>query len=85
MLNRNARKALETILTLKEEIGNHINVLASNMDLAEQASVIKAAEEILSSVPKIDALICNAAIAQVPKQTLIREWQNLKYFQHDFL
>ena len=77
MLNRNARKALETILTLKEEIGNHIDVLAINMDLAEQASVIKAAEEVLSSVPKIDALICNAAIAQVPKQTLtVDGWES---------
>ena len=39
------------------------------MDLAEQASVKEAAEEVLKTVPQIDALICNAAIAQVPKQT----------------
>ena len=40
------------------------------MDLAEQASVREAAEEVLRTVPQIDALICNAAIAQVPTQKL---------------
>ena len=39
------------------------------MDLAAQASVREAAEEVLEKVPRIDALICNAAIAQVPTQT----------------
>ena len=38
------------------------------MNLAELASVKKAAEEVLEKVPQIDALICNAAIAQVPSQ-----------------
>ena len=47
------------------------------MDLSEQASVKKAAEEILNTVSKIDALICNAAIAQVPKQTLtVDGWES---------
>ena len=36
------------------------------MDLAVQASVRSAGKEILESVSRIDALICNAAIAQVP-------------------
>ena len=40
------------------------------MDLAEQASIEKAATEVINTIPKIDALICNAAIAQVPKQKL---------------
>ena len=40
------------------------------MDLSELASVRQAATEVLETVPKIDALICNAAIAQVPKQVL---------------
>ncbi|TRX62503.1 SDR family oxidoreductase [Carboxylicivirga sp. M1479] len=69
MLNRNANKSEATIATLKRELGDAINVSFIPMDLAEQASVKKAAEEVLTKVPKIDALICNAAIAQVPKQT----------------
>nr|WP_298793411.1 SDR family oxidoreductase [uncultured Allomuricauda sp.] len=77
MLNRNPKKAEDTIKTLKQELGNHIDVLAIKMDLAEQASVKKAAEEVLKTVPQIDALICNAAIAQVPKQTLtVDGWES---------
>ncbi len=40
------------------------------MDLAELDSVREAAAEVLETVPRIDALICNAAIAQVPTQKL---------------
>lgn len=69
MLNRNPKKSEATISTLKQELGNHIAVSNIIMDLAVQASVQKAAQEILKTVPKIDALLCNAAIAQVPKQT----------------
>lgn len=77
MFNRNPKKAEDTIKTLKQELGNHIDVLAIKMDLAEQASVKKAAEEVLITVPQIDALICNAAIAQVPKQTLtVDGWES---------
>ncbi|WP_350290031.1 SDR family oxidoreductase [uncultured Croceitalea sp.] len=77
MLNRNLKKAEDTIKTLKQEVGNHIDVLAIKMDLAEQASVKKAAERVLKTVPQIDALICNAAIAQVPKQTLtVDGWES---------
>ncbi|MCK8520452.1 SDR family oxidoreductase [Aquimarina sp. D1M17] len=70
MLNRNSKKTEKVIVTLKKELGNHIKVLSIRMDLAEQASVRKAAQEILAKVTHIDALICNAAIAQVPKQEL---------------
>ncbi|GAB5553254.1 MAG: SDR family oxidoreductase [Saprospiraceae bacterium] len=70
MLNRNPQKAADTIATLKQALGNDIEVSNIIMDLAEQASVKKAAEEVLEKVPQIDALICNAAIAQVPKQVL---------------
>ena len=70
MLNRNQKKSAETIVTLKQELGNNIDVSSIQMDLAVQASVKKAAEEVLKTVSQIDALICNAAIAQVPKQTL---------------
>ncbi|MRI01680.1 SDR family NAD(P)-dependent oxidoreductase [Kriegella sp. EG-1] len=69
MLNRNTQKSAETIVTLKQELGNAIDVSSIEMDLAVQASVKNAAQEILNTVPQIDALICNAAIAQVPKQT----------------
>ena len=77
MLNRNPKKAEDTIKTLNQELGNHIDVLAIKMDLAEQASVKKAAEEVLKTVSQIDALICNAAIAQVPKQILtVDGWES---------
>ena len=77
MLNRNPKKSADTIHILKQELGNHIDVLAIKMDLAEQASIKKAAEEVLKTVLGIDALICNAAIAQVPKQTLtVDGWES---------
>ena len=68
MLNRNPKKSADAIAALKQEHGNNADVSFIRMDLAEQASVRKAAEEILETVPHIDVLICNAAIAQVPKQ-----------------
>ena len=70
MLNRNNKKSQETINTLKQEFGENIDVSNIQMDLAEQESVRKAAEEVLKSVPKIDALMLNAAIAQTPIQKL---------------
>lgn len=66
MLNRNPKKADETITHLKELLGEAIDVSNIQMDLAVQASVRSAGKEILESVSRIDALICNAAIAQVP-------------------
>ncbi|WP_372744795.1 SDR family oxidoreductase [Lutibacter sp.] len=77
MLNRNPTKANDTIKILKQELGNHIDVVAIKMDLAAQASVKNAAEEVLKTVSQIDALICNAAIAQVPKQILtVDGWES---------
>jgi len=70
MLNRNPKKAEETINTLMQKLGNNIDVLNISMDLAEQAFVRKAAQEVLDKVAGIDALICNAAIAQVPTRKL---------------
>lgn len=70
MLNRNPQKSADTITTLKEELGKNADVSFIRMDLAEQASVRKTAEEVLETVSRIDALICNAAIAQVPKQQI---------------
>lgn len=69
MLNRNIKKSEETISTLKQDLGNNIEVTYIRMDLGELASVKEAAEQVLKTVPKLDVLICNAAIAQVPNQT----------------
>jgi NAD(P)-dependent dehydrogenase (short-subunit alcohol dehydrogenase family) len=68
MLNRNPKKSADAIAALKQELGNNADVSFIRLDLAEQASVRKAAAEVLETVPRIDALICNAAIAQVPTQ-----------------
>jgi NAD(P)-dependent dehydrogenase (short-subunit alcohol dehydrogenase family) len=77
MLNRNPKKAEDTISRLKQELGKDIAVINIQMDLSKQASVKKAAAEVLKTVTQIDALICNAAIAQVPKQTLtVDGWES---------
>lgn len=77
MLNRNPKKSEDTIATLKQELGNDIDVTNIKMDLSKQASVKKAAEEVILKVSQIDALICNAAIAQVPKRTLtVDGWES---------
>lgn len=68
MLNRNATKSEHLISTMKQELGNSIDVSFVQMDLADQSSVKMAAEELLKNKIQIDALICNAAIAQVPSQ-----------------
>ena len=68
MLNRNPQKSADAIAALKQELGNNADVSFIHMDLSKQASVRKAAEEVLENVTQIDALTCNAAIAQVPKQ-----------------
>ncbi len=70
MLNRNPKKADEVISTLKQELGNQIDVESIIIDLGIQESVKKAATEVLETVSRIDVLICNAAIAQVPKRNL---------------
>ncbi len=86
MLNRNARKSEDTIAILKQELGNEIELLNIQMDLAEQDSVRKAAGEVLRRVARIDALICNAAIAQVPSQKInVDGWESqmgTNYFGH---
>lgn len=68
MLNRSAERSEAAVAKLKEEFGAGAEVSFVRMDLAELASVRKAAAEVLETVPRIDALICNAAIAQVPTQ-----------------
>ncbi|OJJ12377.1 oxidoreductase [Alphaproteobacteria bacterium AO1-B] len=70
MLNRSAGKSEAAIADLKQELGAKADVSFIRMDLSVLASVRKAAEEILKTVPRIDALINNAAIAQVPARKL---------------
>ena len=73
MLNRNPEKSIAAIATLKEEFGSDADVTFVRMDLAVLDSVREAAAEIMETVPKIDALICNAAIAQVPTRQLTQD------------
>ena len=70
MLNRSAERSEAAVAKLKEEFGAGAEVSFVRMDLAELDSVRDAAAEVLETVPRIDALICNAAIAQVPTQKL---------------
>ncbi len=86
MLNRNPKKAADTIAALKQKLGNEIDVLNITMDLGDQASVKKAAAEVLEKVNRIDALMCNGAVAQTPTRGLTKEgWElqmGVNYFGH---
>lgn len=73
MLNRNPKKSESVIATYKNELGDTIDVSYVTVDLGKLASVRKAAEEILNTVPRIDALMLNAAIAQVPTQVITED------------
>ncbi len=73
MLNRNADKSTVAIATLKEEFGSDADVTFVRMDLAVLDSVRAAGAEVMEKVPQIDALICNAAIAQVPTRKLTQD------------
>lgn len=68
MLNRNSEKSTAAVEKLKQKVGADADVSFVRMDLADLSNVREAADEVLKTVPKIDALICNAAIAQVPTQ-----------------
>ena len=70
MLNRSAERSQDAVAGLTEEFGTDADVSFVRLDLAELDSVREAASEVLETVPRIDALICNAAIAQVPTQQL---------------
>lgn len=86
MLNRNPQKSLDVIETYKKELGKEIDVSHITVDLGKQASVKRAAGEVLKTVSRIDALMCNAAIAQVPKRVLTEEgWESqmgVNFFGH---
>ncbi|OHX68085.1 SDR family oxidoreductase [Flammeovirga pacifica] len=68
MLNRNPQKSQKAIDDLKNQFGENAKVSFIKMDLSSQQSVREAANEVNAKVPKIDALMCNAAIAQVASQ-----------------
>ncbi|MEM9526877.1 MAG: SDR family NAD(P)-dependent oxidoreductase [Bacteroidota bacterium] len=68
MLNRNEEKSREAVGDLHGQFGADAKVSFIKMDLASLASVRDAAGEVTKSVPIIDALICNAAIAQVAQR-----------------
>ena len=70
MLNRSVEKSEAAIADLKQEFGGQADVSFIRMDLSVLDSVREAAEEVLKTVPRIDALINNAAIAQVPTRKL---------------
>ncbi|MEO1396259.1 MAG: SDR family oxidoreductase [Cyanobacteria bacterium J06634_5] len=70
MMNRNTDKSTAAIATLKQELGSDAEMTFVRMDLAVLASVREAAAAVLETVPHIDALICNAAIAQVANQEI---------------
>jgi len=70
MLNRSGDKSAVAIAKLKQEFGSDADVTFVRMDLAVLDSVREAAAEVLKTLPRIDALICNAAIAQVAQQEI---------------
>ena len=70
MLNRNIQKSEAAVNALKRSVGSDANVRCIQLDLSSMDSVRQASENILNEVPSIDALMCNAAIAQVPKQEI---------------
>lgn len=70
MLNRSGNKTAAVIAKFKQELGENIDLSFIHMDLSMQDSVRRAAEEVLEKVPQIDALICNAAIAQLAKREI---------------
>lgn len=73
MLNRNESRTAKAIAKLKAELGSEAKVSFIKMDLAELASIHHAAQEIQEKVSNISALICNAAIAQVPRQEFTKD------------
>lgn len=70
MLNRSAEKSRAAIDELKQEFGPTAEIDFVRMDLANLDSVRDGAAEVLKTVPQIDALVCNAAIAQVPARKM---------------
>ncbi len=70
MLNRSPAKSEATIAALKTAVGEGADVSFIPLELGSLASVREAATAVMETVPQIDALLCNAAIAQVAKRRL---------------
>lgn len=70
MLNRSAERSEQAAAALRAEFGPGADVRSILVDLADMSSVRRGAAAALEAVPRIDALVCNAAIAQVPSRTL---------------
>lgn len=70
MLNRSPEKTKAALETLRSEFGSDADVVFIRMDLAVLDSVREAAAETLQQLPRIDALICNAAISQTATRKL---------------
>jgi NAD(P)-dependent dehydrogenase (short-subunit alcohol dehydrogenase family) len=68
MLNRSADKSTAAIKQLKDEFGDDANVSFIEMELAKLASVRKAAAAVLQQVPRVSALICNAATGSASQE-----------------
>ncbi|WP_114963792.1 SDR family oxidoreductase [Tritonibacter mobilis] len=73
MLNRSAERSRAAVATLRAEFGPQAEVDFIRMDLSDLSSVREASAQILAAVPRIDALIQNAAIAQVPTRQLTKD------------
>lgn len=69
ILSRNACKVNTAITKIKQE-NPSADIDFIELDLASLESIKNAAEIIKTKVKKIDALICNAAIAQIAKQKI---------------
>ena len=83
MLNRNPKKSEEVIAAIKKELGNKADVSYITIDLGDQSSVKAASVEILEKADRIDALMCNGAIAQVPTQKLtVDGWESQMGVNH---
>lgn len=83
MLNRNPKKSEDCIAAIKQELGSNVDVSYIRIDLGDQSSVKAAAAEILEKVHRIDALMCNGAIAQVPKQKItVDGWESQMGVNH---
>lgn len=73
MLNRSVERSQKAVADLKQQFGNSAKVSYVQLDLASLASVHKGALEVLEKVPQIDALMCNAAVAQLSTQSFTED------------
>jgi len=70
MLNRSAEKSAAALTELGKEFGAEADVSFIPMDLASLEAVRGAADQVLDQLPRIDGLICNAAISQTASRKL---------------